>query len=193
MPHAGHDPVLDECLRHAVDFNSRAPCGARHGHSRRRPADRNFNSRAPCGARPSFENMVFSSSVFQLTCPMRGTTMRKVCHGSYPDISTHVPHAGHDPSGSCSRRRYTHFNSRAPCGARLSMYVCDFSAFPFQLTCPMRGTTVDGYRLSYVNGISTHVPHAGHDCTGCRSDSTPAHFNSRAPCGARRARSFATT
>ena len=34
-------------------------------------------------------------------------------------ISTHVPHAGHDKRLRSAKSMRTHFNSRAPCGARL--------------------------------------------------------------------------
>ena len=34
---------------------------------------------------------------FQLTCPMRGTTFFSVIVRPFWIISTHVPHAGHDP------------------------------------------------------------------------------------------------
>ena len=97
VPHAGHDGRDADKLRNAVDFNSRAPCGARPprlrsscphtaisthvphaGHDEEAETKirqvTNFNSRAPCGARP------------------RNGKER----GQSSHISTHVPHAGHD-------------------------------------------------------------------------------------------------
>ena len=75
---------------------------------------------------------------------MRGTTASLEYACVVIGISTHVPHAGHD----CHYRfRYVHgnnFNSRAPCGARLGLYNKSLTSQPFQLTCPMRGTTRAG-------------------------------------------------
>ena len=72
---------------------------------------------------------------------MRGTTsLLTYCHYR-PEISTHVPHAGHDrPRAVFTRRRSI-----------------------FQLTCPMRGTTEFADETLRAVPISTHVPHAGHD------------------------------
>ena len=119
-----------------------------------------------------------------------------------------MPHAGHDARADLPLRWIVHFNSRAPCGAR----HCDSDTVapsnPFQLTCPVRGTTTAAARnvnspefqltcpvrgttrrndciLDDV-GISTHVPRAGHDPRRRRRLSSGLHFNSRAPCGARR-------
>ena len=119
VPHAGHDCEL----------------------YRRAYAAENFNSRAPCGARPLAFSLSFATSTrFQLTCPMRGTTEMPRRSFRADTISTHVPHAGHDRSvGDLVAIAYisTHvphaghdhklfgddhgteyFNSRAPCGAR---------------------------------------------------------------------------
>ena len=56
----------------------------------------NFNSRAPCGARPNEIYAVSLMLKFQLTCPVRGTTYNVAAVGEYVKISTHVPRAGHD-------------------------------------------------------------------------------------------------
>ena len=164
MPHAGHDILLRD----------------------RAPVLDHFNSRAPCGARPVVYIIVFAIT----------------------GISTHVPHAGHD-CGLCGQvLPQMDFNSRAPCGARPRRPKRLWSALSFQLTCPMRGTTEsdaifrveeristhvphaghDRDVLLYhdIRHISTHVPHAGHDDHGNGILVLAPHFNSRAPCGARR-------
>ena len=80
------------------DFNPRAPCGARPGsadgidrsrgtisihvplagHDRLTTTSAahlcNFNPRAPCGARPCSPFFASVDSLFQSTCPLRGTT-----------------------------------------------------------------------------------------------------------------------
>ena len=142
---------------------------------------------------------------------MRGTTAGYADKYCRKWISTHVPHAGHDPDGRSGCGVHYHFNSRAPCGARPNLTPYSVLKNGFQLTCPMRGTTETYYYITisgtfqltcpmrgttimatvfwFLHRISTHVPHAGHD------DSTRVpcvgfyNFNSRAPCGARPARS----
>ena len=164
VPHAGHDPSARYPLLSCADFNSRAPCGAR-----------------PCCGTTAFPR-----HLFQLTCPMRGTTAGRRLRRNYLQISTHVPHAGHDrpkpvtivvrieisthvphaghdsgcpPLHSC----ISHFNSRAPCGARLNITIIILRGTNFNSRAPC------GARLQHADHvhdyvfISTHVPHAGHD------------------------------
>ena len=102
-PHAGRDAQELKNLVQRLNFNPRAPCGARlRCCHRSRCCSRNFNPRAPCGAR------------------LTGHNARLHAVG----ISIHAPHAGRD-SGRyrCSWIRY-HFNPRAPCGARLLVTSC---------------------------------------------------------------------
>ena len=164
VPHAGHDPPLKTWSFPRLYFNSRAPCGAR-----------------PCG---KYVTVVIP--IFQLTCPMRGTTRQGHAVAADIRISTHVPHAGHDSACMCATFPRSHFNSRAPCGARLWTGTGYPTSTVFQLTCPMRGTTVLAVVLIVPLHISTHVPHAGHDGRVPLRRLDVGYFNSRAPCGARR-------
>ena len=102
-----------------------------------------------------------------------------------------------------------HFNPRAPRGARLAAFVCDFPAFPyfnpraprgarrnrrinimskdiFQSTCPARGTTPPELGVIGTDAISIHVPREGHDVALNMPFRMTADFNPRAPRGARR-------
>ena len=158
VPHAGHDGRDADKLRNAVDFNSRAPCGARHCDS----------------------DTVAPSNPFQLTCPMRGTTDDPPAARLVSDISTHVPHAGHDVIAELIGDTVDHFNSRAPCGARLIKEITQHILNGFQLTCPMRGTTNKFYNNIATVNISTHVPHAGHDCSYRRPSAF--HFSFQLTC-----------
>ena len=163
MPHAGHDssPSSDD------------------------PSAQNFNSRAPCGARLFSRACACCSSVFQLTCPMRGTTFVAIRDTIDPkDFNSRAP-CGARPPLPCSNRTRIHFNSRAPCGARRQACRSPRSSFLFQLTCPMRGTTVPVPHRILELLISTHVPRAGHDGVVDGKDVKSMNFNSRAPCGAR--------
>ena len=145
-----------------------------------------FNPRAPCGARLRQEDLAAQIQLFQSTCPLRGTTVYPVIGLPPLDaISIHVPLAGHDlicalnrfsasnfnpraPCGARLRGRASlqcliHFNPRAPCGARLQTIGYVISGFTFQSTCPLRGTTdrLQEFMRRFYN------------------------FNPRAPCGAR--------
>ena len=56
----------------------------------------NFNPRAPCGARHRGFTLVDYSNLFQSTCPLRGTTLSVLSLACLKVISIHVPLAGHD-------------------------------------------------------------------------------------------------
>ena len=150
---------------HRADFNPRAPCGARHTHSRtswrRReisthaplagrdacaidltPAYRHFNPRAPCGAR-------------RRSRTASATTGR---------ISTHAPLAGRDMTTQRQKNHgQTNFNPRAPCGARPFAPSGINSGIRFQPTRPLRGATAWEAVDMASDGISTHAPLAGRD------------------------------
>ena len=119
-PRAGRDHALSVLRVVRINFNPRAPCGARlgsvgagrqtlvisihapragrdHGLGRGRYHERQyFNPRAPCGARPGPLEKRRQIMLFQSTRPVRGAT--QCC-----------------PSQSKNR---FNFNPRAPCGAR---------------------------------------------------------------------------
>ena len=146
----------------------------------------NFNPRAPCGARLNSGLIWIISAIFQSTRPLRGATSL-VCRRS---------------------PRWSHFNPRAPCGARLreqirSVVLCKFQSTrplrgatpfhllgthpqPFQSTRPLRGATF--IKMCYEAGtvpFQSTRPLRG-ATSGCPpACPCPAHFNPRAPCGAR--------
>ena len=121
VPHAGHDLPLPDQSAIALTFQLTCPmrgtttppadcafapyisthvphAGHDRTHRRLRICSVHFNSRAPCGARPHPSNSSSSFLLFQLTCPMRGTTFFYCYELNGKYISTHVPHAGHDRS-----------------------------------------------------------------------------------------------
>ena len=73
-PHAGRDTQSDIFYPWKRNFNSHAPCGARHRGRGCGCALEDFNSHAPCGARRMRRAISVSAVVFQLTRPMRGAT-----------------------------------------------------------------------------------------------------------------------
>ena len=78
-------------------------------------------------------------------------------------ISIHAPRAGRDVPQSGTSTVCSHFNPRAPCGARRIAATVATPISIFQSTRPVRGATQSKY-------------------PGC---SVLTNFNPRAPCGAR--------
>ena len=190
-----------------MNFNPRAPCGARRGD---RPADGervNFNPRAPCGARRVPPVLTAILPIFQSTRPMRGATAKAQALGvtyqisihaphagrdagavsgtAQPAISIHAPHAGRDGAAGTAGGGKCYFNPRAPCGARPCRARDQSSFWIFQSTRPMRGATRPDEQGRGRADISIHAPHAGRDRMRPPGGGYPADFNPRAPCGAR--------
>ena len=189
-------------------FNSRAPCGARPDKLRCCFLQLRISTHVPhAGHDSSYASFNPSSLIFQLTCPMRGTTnsyarpshsilFQLTCpmRGTTADIrkpvrreriSTHVPHAGHDEVVQGVRERHDHFNSRAPCGARPSFFVFVSAETKISTHVPHAGHDRISFGTEHSKSISTHVPHAGHDPEIETGVLICSYFNSRAPCGAR--------
>ena len=103
-------------------------------------------------------------ALFQSTCPARGTTTHFGDGDFLFEISIHVPREGHDPRSSVRLRRGSHFNPRAPRGARL-MISCNSS----RDTANFNPRAPRGARPFYM---PSH-------------NSLCQHFNPRAPRGAR--------
>ena len=142
-PLAGRDRRPCSWRSSCRNFNPRAPCGARHNRMIMRTKRLNFNPRAPCGARPAAIRRYEPAGIisthaphagrdrashgyaniqdpFQPTRPMRGATRHSRRLSSLIGISTHAPHAGRDAEPTGHPIFSTHFNPRAPCGARPS-------------------------------------------------------------------------
>ena len=138
---------------------------------------------------------------------MRGATGLDTPACNAERISIHAPRAGGDRTGKASRRAYTDFNPRPPCGGRLLnrhilpsavpfqstppvrgatiTAVCKYYLCIFQSTPPVRGATVVIVRVRYVDDISIHAPRAGGDGSPPGTYPDHQHFNPRPPCGGR--------
>ncbi len=123
-----------------------------------------FNPHAPRGARRRLVVADGRVIKFQSTCPARGTTGgAMVEYTAALPISIHVPREGHDSHKRRQQRSGSHFNPRAPRGARQPQTPPTAQRQPFQSTCPARGTTSDKFHNISVSFISIHVPREGHD------------------------------
>ena len=125
-------------------------------------------------------------------------------------VSTHAPLAGRDKEDvkaitgkagfqptrplrgateitDCKCDHWTHFNPRAPCGARHDDSTTEKPwTDKFQPTRPLRGATFRALWYKFGYSISTHAPLAGRDRVGGGGYGERWDFNPRAPCGARR-------
>ena len=148
----------------------------------------NFNPRAPCGARPVVRFggscCIYISTHAPLAgrdiliadasevlrnisthAPLAGRDAYSAAPAPVNVISTHAPLAGRDPSPAALRSSNCfYFNPRAPCGARRVYRVAAVGGgLVFQPTRPLRGAT--GERIQKLQ--------------------MGKNFNPRAPCGAR--------
>ena len=150
------------------NFNPRAPRGARHFKPFCWPNGSHFNPRAPRGARRRPRQYHFSSAaisihvpreghdltcpiaklyftIFQSTCPARGTTAPYVPSGTGRKISIHVPREGHDISQLYASWPRSRFQSTCPARGTTSSPSSHSRQRRFQSTCPARGTTKSGH------------------------------------------------
>ena len=104
--------------------------------------------------------------LFQSTRPMRGATCTAIC---------------------CTATR-THFNPRAPCGARQYPQKCGCTAQLFQSTRPMRGATASASKPAIPVSFQSTRPMRGATWIPQPRRKAGLYFNPRAPCGARRSK-----
>ena len=129
----------------------------------------NFNPRAPCGARHGLCPNRQQKRVFQSTRPLRGATNDA--------LYRLFIHLHFNPRAPCGARPlamiictpFSNFNPRAPCGARPRRDGRCPKAVPFQSTRPLRGATGIAGQALLAIAISIHAPLAGRDdCTAPR-------------------------
>ena len=191
------------------DFNPRAPCGARRifsgtlldkvfisihapragrdeiNQTTNKKEDQHFNPRAPSGARLLCIGRGDRVDGFQSTRPVRGATHSRFSSIQWRFISIHAPRAGRDTLDKIGSLHISHFNPRAPCGARRLPFPRRWTRQRFQSTRPVRGATFFGFQPPVINLISIHAPRAGRDEAIQNEVTFRGNFNPRAPCGAR--------
>ena len=161
-PRAGRDGDRPVSIAISVNFNPRAPCGARLSFSHSHIWLKYFNPRAPCGARPLTRRDMLLRWNFNLRAPC-GARLRVIRMNQVTE----------------------NFNPRAPCGARHLLHGVVPRHIPFQSTRPVRGATSSKTADGVFPTISIHAPRAGRDTRWSTMTSFRPNFNPRAPCGAR--------
>ena len=165
MPLAGHDTSAFGAQLWSNLFQSTCPL---RGTTLWSPAPQHpkldFNPRAPCGARPSpMPCDTFLQRCISIHVPLAGHDFKHFSHlHSGGHFNPRAP-CGARLSSPAAPRSVLNFNPRAPCGARHAVKWISSGKLAFQSTCPLRGTTVvEEYRCGHAI-ISIHVPLAGHD------------------------------
>ena len=207
-PLRGATTSPDARCRWPVDFNPRAPCGARlHLLLAREVAERFQSTRPLRGATTGMPRRI-ASLTFQSTRPLRGATLRRVfapaallafqstrplrgatraeqCVVRRFDISIHAPLAGRDGQARAHRAAEEHFNPRAPCGARRLHPAAPRGDQRISIHAPLAGRDRRRGQGFPCLHISIHAPLAGRDQASTTGRSKSGNFNPRAPCGAR--------
>ena len=170
-----------------VDFNPRAPCGARRlPRLRLALAPINFNPRAPCGARHAAAWTRSGLRRISIHVPLAGHDTRQRIRPGFGAISIHVPLAGHDPKNEDLIQTKLNFNPRAPCGARPDCLLGAVRPAGFSIHVPLAGhDPVPDGRAARRERFQSTCPLRGTTRTRAASAASPAYFNPRAPCGAR--------
>ena len=96
-PRVGCDILTIKRYRLMARFNSRTPCGVRHGISSPISKLDRFNSRTPCGVRLIYIHITIKITAFQFTHPVWGATRAWVCLLLAKSVSIHAPRVGCDP------------------------------------------------------------------------------------------------
>ena len=193
-----------------MDFNPRAPCGARREAVKMARELGKISIHAPRVGRDKVDLAPLGySPKFQSTRPVWGATDSLVGWLYITTISIHAPRVGRDhwkssyslvlivisihaPRVGRDRRRQprgflqAHFNPRAPCGARPDCFVPARSPRAISIHAPRVGRDLGGFGngIQY-NGISIHAPRVGRDQPAPGARPHRRDFNPRAPCGAR--------
>ena len=141
-PLAGRDSERSNGKSYAVNFNSHAPCGARHPVIKSIDEFRNFNSHAPCGARLVHEIQFLNTQPISTHTPLAGRDVtNNHCSPFLPQFQLTRPLRGATTKICVIFVKRIHFNSHAPCGARLFNLDIVQHDSGFQLTRPLRGAT----------------------------------------------------
>ena len=140
------------------------------------------------------------------------TATARNCHVRYGNFNPRAPCGARRPGAIQAMPGRPDFNPRAPCGARLITTAISSPHQQFQSTRPVWGATWTRLSWSlpslfqstrpvwgatrwrrqsrFAPVISIHAPRVGRDASAGRSSPSTTDFNPRAPCGARRWRSF---
>ena len=116
-PLAGRDALTTGASCAAMNFNPRAPCGARHN-------------------KDLTEGFLYRISIH---APLAGRDLGALASKSKVAISIHAPLAGRDSTAGYLILPASHFNPRAPCGARRGRYLFHPQCHCISIHAPLAG------------------------------------------------------
>ena len=149
-PRVGCD-ISETTLRRAIRVSIHAPrVGCDGGLINNQYAQASFNSRTPCGVRLSWRRCINTHRLFQFTLPVWGATSTPPHGTAQGRVSIHAPRVGCDGRHDTAQRHaMSRFNSRTPCGVRLSVCYVLVARMCFNSRTPC------GVRLGFVPDTCT--------------------------------------
>ena len=144
-PHTGRDVLIFVLTGLDIDFNPRAPYGARQRLRKCTGSWQKFQSTRPIRGATRCYDPVRQRRHISIHAPHTGRDAAfNVSQGQRRPISIHAPHTGRDIRPSMAIFMPLYFNPRAPYGAR---HLCRIQVNlrpAFQSTRPIRGATRHG-------------------------------------------------
>ena len=164
-----------------------------------------FNPRAPYGARLDWTVSIWAAYPFQSTRPIRGATrscsrsatprpyfnprapygarLRRQRRGAGGDrISIHAPHTGRDLRTTSSGGFALSFQSTRPIRGATNHVVAVLPVHPISIHAPHTGRDPAlRQRFGPVSAISIHAPHTGRDCRPAQRNPSEPTFQSTRP------------
>ena len=153
-----------------------------------------FNPRAPCGARLSGPVLAPFVAHISIHAPLAGRDLAALRDGQIlQEFQSTRPLRGATGTAGRTRRAGSHFNPRAPCGARRLKDVFFRALYVFQSTRPLRGATTAFVAKRSSALFQSTRPLRGATVAVFLQRFGYLHFNPRAPCGARLRRHCSTS
>ena len=166
-----------------MDFNPRAPYGARHEPPTYTAAVETFQSSCPVrGTTLVAPEETDAAATFQSSSPVRGTTCFATPGMDGPQyFNPRAPYGARHTAAHGVEKVIFNFNPRAPYGARQAIRGYIVRALAFQSSCPVRGTTGRAGAVLLLDLISILVPRTGHDRSAEDADMALDKFQSSCP------------
>ena len=145
----------------------------------------NFNPRAPRGARQSTDDDSPEKRRFQSTRPARGATVETHSRIQARPISIHAPREGRDSFLPRLPWYMDRFQSTRPARGATCLPTSAISGSEISIHAPREGRDYSMGTVLLTSAISIHAPREGRDEALGRIAVANADFNPRAPRGAR--------
>ena len=142
MLYKGAPPFSMSALYIIMNFNPRAPCGARLPASTTLAMPMLFQSTRPVWGATHVDTPLDTKRIVSIHAPRVWRDLRGSAAAGGLGVSIHAPRVGRDRSCRMMRLWQRCFNPRAPCGAR-RVGIMPASWYPsFQSTRPVWGATL---------------------------------------------------